>query len=153
LHPGPLGVFFRRQAKRKNHNVAVVATARKLVVIAWHLLTKNEPYRYAQPRSTETKLARLRVKATGQKRRGGTAKGTPRPPRSATPTRRVKPLAEVYQAEGLPPLAAPPAGEARAVAQTEAAEFVASLANAQRVPRCRRAAVMSPKGGPAEPTP
>ena len=30
-HPGPLGVFFRRIEKRKNYNVAVVATARKLV--------------------------------------------------------------------------------------------------------------------------
>src|SRR5207302_11482476 len=65
LHPGPLGVFFRRLAKKQNYNVAVVATARKLVVIAWHLLTNNEPYRYAQPRSTEGKLQRLRVKATG----------------------------------------------------------------------------------------
>ena len=40
-HPGPLGVFFRRLAKKKNRNVVVVATARKLVVIAWHLLTKG----------------------------------------------------------------------------------------------------------------
>ena len=48
-HPGPLGHFFRRLKRRKGHNVAVVATARKLVTIAWHLLTKREPYRYAVP--------------------------------------------------------------------------------------------------------
>ena len=46
-HPGPVGAFFRRLSKRKNRSVAVVATARKLVVIAWHMLRNNEPYRYA----------------------------------------------------------------------------------------------------------
>jgi hypothetical protein len=75
LHPGPLGVFFRRLAKKKNYNVAVVAAARKLVVIAWHMLTKNEPYRYAQPKPTQSKLQRLRVKATGQRRKSGPKKG------------------------------------------------------------------------------
>lgn len=44
-HPGPLGVFCRRLAHRKNRNVAVVATARKLVVIAWQMLRTGEPYR------------------------------------------------------------------------------------------------------------
>jgi transposase len=37
-HPGPLGVFFRRLLKKKNRNVAVVATARKLITVAWHML-------------------------------------------------------------------------------------------------------------------
>ncbi|HSE95426.1 MAG TPA: IS110 family transposase [Methylomirabilota bacterium] len=67
-HPGPLGVFFRRLARKKNRNVAVVATARKLVVIAWHMLRADEPYRYADPRVTQHKLARLRVAATRQRR-------------------------------------------------------------------------------------
>lgn len=31
-------------------------------MIAWHMLTRDEPYRYAIPRSTEDKLRRLRVK-------------------------------------------------------------------------------------------
>ena len=77
-HPGPLGVFFRKIATRKNRNVAVVACARKLVTIAWHMLRNNEPYRYAQPKSTETKLQRLRVAATGR-RKPGPRKGTARP--------------------------------------------------------------------------
>jgi transposase len=42
-HPGPLGVFFRRLAKKKNRNVAVVAGARKLATIAWHMLKNREP--------------------------------------------------------------------------------------------------------------
>jgi hypothetical protein len=77
MHPGPLGVFFRRLAKHKDRNVAVVATARKLVVIAWHMLRNNEPYRYALPKTLEAKLARLRVRATGQRWRGRGPGNTP----------------------------------------------------------------------------
>src|SRR5690606_4858413 len=64
-HPGPLGVFFRRLAQRKCWNVAVCATARKLVTIAWLMLKHNEPYRYASPATTQQKLSRLRVAVTG----------------------------------------------------------------------------------------
>jgi transposase len=136
LHPGPLGVFFRRLAKKKNHNVAVVATARKLVVIAWHMLTKNEPYRYAQPQSTQSKLARLRIEASGAKRQPAT-KGQRRSASygSGVQTRTVKPLAQVYQEEALPPLGPAPVGEARTIAQTETADFVASLTVPHRVRR------------------
>ena len=67
-HPGPLGHFFRRLAKKKTRNVAVVAGARKLAMIGWQMLTTKEPYRYAIPRTTASKLAKLRVKATGQRR-------------------------------------------------------------------------------------
>jgi hypothetical protein len=55
-HPGPLGHFFHRLARKKNRNVAVVAGARKLAAIGWQMLVTNEPYRYAIPRSTETFL-------------------------------------------------------------------------------------------------
>jgi hypothetical protein len=78
-HPGPLGAFFRRLAKRKDRNVAVVATARKLVVIAWYVLRHHEPYRYAQPTTVHTMLNRLRVVATGERRPRGGTKGQARP--------------------------------------------------------------------------
>jgi len=139
VHPGPLGVFFRRLAKKKNHNVAVVATARKLVVIAWHLLTKNEPYRYAQPPVTESKLRRLRVRATGKRRQTGPAKRAAQSPAGSGRTRRLKPLAEVLAVEGLPPVSAMPAGELRTIAATGTAEYVASLEQERRVPERRRA--------------
>jgi hypothetical protein len=48
---------------------------RKLAVIAWRFLTTGEPHRDTQRKSTETKLAGLRVAATGEKRRGGSTKG------------------------------------------------------------------------------
>jgi transposase len=131
-HPGPLGVFFRRLAHKKNRNVAVVACARKLVVIAWHMLTNNQPYRYAQPRATETKLQRLRVKATGQRRKSGPRPGAAAAPKAAAGlrTRTIKPLAQVCRDEGLPEPGTPPAGEARTVTDSGSAAYVASLAAA-----------------------
>ena len=100
-NPGPLGHFFRRLKQRKNHNVAVVAVARKLVMIAWHMLRKNEPYRYAIPRSTETKLAALRVRATGEARRRGPAKGTKCTAKLPGGGRTIKSLDRVYASEGV----------------------------------------------------
>ena len=34
----------------------MTALARKLIVVVWHLLSKREPYRYAAPARTRTKL-------------------------------------------------------------------------------------------------
>jgi len=105
LHPGPIGAFFRRIAKKKNRNVAVVAVAHKLVVLAWHMLNNNEPYRYAQPKTLQAKLSRLRILATKQKRKGGLVKGQPRPAQYGNGrTKAVPGLDDLYAAEGLPPL-------------------------------------------------
>lgn len=148
-HPGPLGVFFRRLAKRKNRNVAVVAAARKLVVIAWHMLTKNEPYRYAQSLSTEGKLQRLRVKATGAKRKTGPSKGTKAGAKLApgVRSRTVKPLAQVYAEEGLPTPSTPPPGEARTVAQSATTAY----ADALKQPQVRAKRPRAPVPGADEP--
>jgi transposase len=130
-HPGPLGVLFRRLKKKKTHNVAVIAGAHKLVVIAWHMLTNHEPYRYALPRTTEAKLRRLRTRATGEKRKPGR-----KTRQASTPLeggRRVHPLAEIYCSEELPPLREMSAGEARTVARTGVAAFVQSISQEQIV--------------------
>lgn len=135
-HPGPLGACFRRLAKRKNRNVAVVAIARKLVVIAWHMLTTGEPYRYAEPRRTADKLAHLRIAATGQRRRGGVAKGSPRSPRYGHGgTRAIPTLATVLATEGLPPPRPLSPGEQRTVRATDTSAFLARLHTAHRVPK------------------
>jgi transposase len=120
---GPLGVFFRRLKKKKNHNIAVVAGARKLAVIAYHMLKNQEPYRYAQPASTQDKLARLRIRATGKKRRGGVRKGTPRPAEygALQGRKKIASLQQVYGKEGLPPALQPdqlPSGERRHLKKT-----------------------------------
>lgn len=55
----PLVATYHRVRRKKGHNVAVTALARKLVVLAWHLLTGNEPYRYAPVARTRYKLRRV----------------------------------------------------------------------------------------------
>jgi transposase len=134
-HHGPLGHFFRKLAKKKNYNVAVVAAARKLVVIAWHMLTKNEPYRYSTPASTAQKLARLRIRVTGQRRRGGAPKGTKSVALLPGGGRTMKSLATVYQDEGLPELRDLTPGEQRAVDESGAAAYVAAIRRQRVVPR------------------
>lgn len=141
-HPGPLGVFFRRLASRKNRKVAVVATARKLALIAWHMLAANEPYRYAQPLPTQNKLAKFRVRATGQKRRTGPRKGSPKSPNQGTGcrTRTAPALRDLYASEDLPN-AVPPKelkpAERRIIEQMEVNGFVDSLDSPVRIP-CKR---------------
>jgi transposase len=43
-------------ARRRGSQIAVVAVARKLLVLIWHLLTRKEGYRYLQPQTFITKL-------------------------------------------------------------------------------------------------
>jgi hypothetical protein len=135
-HPGPLGVFFRRLAKKKNRNVAVVAAARKLVTIALLMLKHNEPYRYAQPATVAAKLARLRVRAGGKKRIGGNPKGSGRHPNYGTGRneRRTPGLAEVCRSEGLPAPIPPdqlPPGEKRMLQETGTLQTVEAFSRPQ----------------------
>jgi len=136
-HPGPLGVFFRRIARKKNRNVAVVATARKLVIIAWHMLRNNEPYRYAQPATVQAKFDRLRIRTTGRKKKTGSRKGMGRPAAYGTgrSTRAVPSVDQVYAGEGLPAIATPKSGEQRMLEAAGAAEFAAEIRKPKRVPR------------------
>jgi len=45
----PLAAFFKRIAYRKGRNAAITATARKLAVIIWNMVTKNQSYRHPNP--------------------------------------------------------------------------------------------------------
>ena len=76
--PGPLRAFYLRLRKKRNHNVAKTAVARKMAEIIWHLLTKDEDYLYQIPRLTQEKQARVKYLATGEKAKGGAAKGDKR---------------------------------------------------------------------------
>jgi transposase len=143
-HPGPLGVFFRRLLRKKNRNVAGVATARKLVGIAWHMLKNSEPYRYALPAPTRAKLCGRRIQATGERRQGGTRKGTPRSQRYGTGQgiRRIPALPEVYATEGLPAAKPPTAltgGEQRVLREMRTTEFAQRIQSPQERPKARRA--------------
>jgi transposase len=95
----PLTATYHRVRRKKAHNVAVVALARKLVVLVWHMLVHQEPYRYAQTKHTRVKLRRV----------------TPgvRPAKAGcVPTT----LEEIYEEARLPALRPPAAGEKRATA-------------------------------------
>jgi hypothetical protein len=61
--PGPLHAFHVRIAARRSKQIALCATARKLAVLARHLLSKDEDYRYGAPTITQRKLRSLRRKA------------------------------------------------------------------------------------------
>jgi len=61
--PGPLRAFAQRTTARRGRNVATVAVARKLAVLAWHLLTKQQDYAFARPALVRRKLRRLELTA------------------------------------------------------------------------------------------
>jgi transposase len=51
-----LRTFYDRIKNRKGHATAIVATAKELLVIIWHMLTRNELYRYMDKQRYEQKL-------------------------------------------------------------------------------------------------
>ena len=68
--PGPLRAFFLRVRARRGQHVAAVATARKLAVLIWHLLSKGESYVWARPALHARKLRDLELKAGYKAARG-----------------------------------------------------------------------------------
>ena len=74
--PGPLRAFFIRIRDKRGKHVAAVATARKLAVIVWHILTKDEDYTWDRPALLQWKLRKLELKAGHPSRRGGKQKGS-----------------------------------------------------------------------------
>ena len=66
--PGPLRAFYERVRARRGAQIALVATARKLAVLFWHLLTKEEDYAFERPTLTRRKLRGLELKAKDGRR-------------------------------------------------------------------------------------
>src|SRR5690606_1610178 len=62
--------FFLRVRARRGQHVAAVATARKLAVVIWHLLTRGESYAWARPSLHAKKLRDMELKAGGKTARG-----------------------------------------------------------------------------------
>lgn len=77
LTPGPLRAFFQRIRARRGPQIAATATARKLVVLFWHLLTREQDYAFGRPAMTRNKIRRLELLAgaPSQKGRKGIAGG------------------------------------------------------------------------------
>ncbi len=68
--PGPLRAFHERVRARRGAQVALVASARKLGVLFWHLLTREEDYAFGRPSLTRRKLRALELKTREGWRRG-----------------------------------------------------------------------------------
>lgn len=73
--PGPLRAFFLRIKDRKGHNVAAVATARKIAGLIWQLLTKEAPYRWARPAFVAMKMRKLELRAGAPRAHGPAGPG------------------------------------------------------------------------------
>jgi transposase len=68
--PGPLRAFYLRIRARRGHGKAIVATARKLTVLFWCMLSRGQDYAHQQPSLTAQKLRRLELAAGAPVRRG-----------------------------------------------------------------------------------
>ena len=73
--PGPLHAYYERIKARRGFQIAVVATARKLAVLCWHLIRTDTDYAFARPSLTAKKHRALELRAGHPSRRGqrGTA--------------------------------------------------------------------------------
>src|SRR5919199_3923926 len=68
--PGPLRAYYQRIRSRRGHGKAIVAAARKLVVLFWCMPTRGQDYAHQQPSLTAQKLRRLEITAGAPVRKG-----------------------------------------------------------------------------------
>ncbi|WP_294002329.1 IS110 family transposase [Streptomyces sp.] len=66
--PGPLWALHQRIAARRGMQIAIVAVARKITVIAWHLVTKEQDYAFARPSLVAFKRRKLELTAGAERR-------------------------------------------------------------------------------------
>ena len=68
--PGPLHAFFVRIRAKRGHQIAAVALARKLTVLCWHLLTKEQDYLWARPALVAKKARDMELQAGLPQKKG-----------------------------------------------------------------------------------
>lgn len=68
--PGPLRAFYQRIKARRGMQIAIVATARKMSVLAWHLVTNEQDYAFARPSFVAFKRRKLELTAGMTSQRG-----------------------------------------------------------------------------------
>lgn len=92
--PGPLRAFFRRLERRRGTQIALVAVARKLAVLAWYILSRGERYHFERTtvvREKRRRLARTLGRRTERRQRA--------PGELSLPARRAQELATLAEAE------------------------------------------------------
>ena len=67
---GPMRAFYDRVRARRGSQIAIVAVARKLVVLFWHLLTQEQDYAFQRPSLTRKKLRAIELRAGAQRHPG-----------------------------------------------------------------------------------
>jgi transposase len=73
--PGPLHAFFVRIRAKRGHQIAAVAVARKLTVLCWHMLTKDQDYVWARPALVANKTRAMELQA-GRPQKKGNRRGS-----------------------------------------------------------------------------
>ena len=59
---GKLNSFFKRIGFKYGRMAAITATARKIAVIIWNMLTKKEPYKYEEEKAYSEKMKKVQIK-------------------------------------------------------------------------------------------
>jgi hypothetical protein len=67
---GPLRAFYERVRARRGSQIAIVAVARKLAVLFWHLLSREQDYAFQRPSLTRKKLRGLELRAGAERHPG-----------------------------------------------------------------------------------
>jgi transposase len=67
---GPMRAFYERVRARRGRQIAIVAVARKLAVLFWHLLTRDQDYAFGRPSLTRHKLRELELRAGAERHPG-----------------------------------------------------------------------------------
>jgi hypothetical protein len=74
--PGPLRAFYQRIRARRGSQIAIVAVARKIAVLSWQLLTKQEDYAFKRQSLVDKKLRSVELRAGAPRRQGTRRDGT-----------------------------------------------------------------------------
>jgi transposase len=115
--PGPLRGFYERLRARRGPQIAITATARKLAVLFWHLLTREQDYAFAMPSTVQRKRRALELLAGAPAHHGRPSpEGPSRPAASRRARERQIALAaeHAYQRMLADWQRQPPGGAARA---------------------------------------
>ena len=67
---GPMRAFYERVRVRRGSQIAIVAVARKLAVLFWHLLTREQDHAFQRPSLTRKKLRAVELRAGAQRQPG-----------------------------------------------------------------------------------
>jgi transposase len=69
--PGPLRAFYLRIRARRGHPIAIVAVARKMASLFWHLLVREQGYAYTLPTAMAKKIRTIELRAGHKRRKPG----------------------------------------------------------------------------------